>query len=203
MNITVSKIKALNPCGDRFNNFTTHYPDFNGSLRDFLNLDNITYSDKAWVFVRLATHVQNVRWSILCASSCLENFESLCPDDKRPRQAIEAADAFALNPSEENKIAARSAARSAADAADDASWSARSGAARSAAWPAAWSARSAAARSAFAYSASDYAVDAGNAALWAARSARLAFAYSAADSASSEAQQEELNLQFMVEACRE
>lgn len=174
MIITTSKIKALEPCEDSFNNFTKHYPDYNSDLINFLNLEDITYSDKVWVFVRLATHVQKVRWSILCAESVLQNFESMCPNDDRPRKAIEAAEAVAINPSEENRQAAYSAANAAYSAANSA---------YSAAYSAAHSAT---------YSTANAAANA----VYSAFSA-------AADSAAAEKAQEELNLLFMVEACRE
>ncbi len=85
-----------------------------------------------------------------CAEYCLKNYEDLYPDDKRPRQAIEAARAYSKNEiTLEQLKMARSAARSAAESAESAPWSARS-AAESAAWlaesaaeSAAWSAESA------------------------------------------------------------
>ena len=103
----------------------------------------------------------SVLFSIYCARLCLKNFEKEFPDDKRPREAIEAAEKYVKNPTAKNKLAARSAAESAelaesaarsaarsaesAELAELAAWSAWS-----AAWPAwpaelaAWSARSAA-----------------------------------------------------------
>lgn len=102
-------ILTLKPCKDRFNNFITNYPDFNGDLKDFLYLDNITYSDKVWVFTRLATHIQNVKWSLLCAESIIHLYETKYPKDNRPRLALETANAFILDPSEKNKDAANAA----------------------------------------------------------------------------------------------
>ena len=72
----------------------------------------------------------SVLFSIYCARLCLKNFEKEFPDDKRPREAIEAAEKYVKNPTAENEVVA---------------WSARS-----AAWPAwpaelaAWSAELAA-----------------------------------------------------------
>ena len=90
------------------------------------------------------------------ALSCIENFEKEFPDDKRPREAIEAKRKFIDGEITEKELrsarsaarSARSAARSAAESAESAAWSAARSAARSAAesaaWSAAWSARSAA-----------------------------------------------------------
>ena len=60
-----------------------------------------------------------VRFAMYAAQSCLENYEKRYPNDKRPRAAIEAAEKYIDNPTEENQSAAsaaQSAARSAAKA---------------------------------------------------------------------------------------
>lgn len=86
------------------------------------------------------TKRDSVALAIYAAELCLKNYEDAYPEDKRPRQAIEAAKAWLDNPCEETESAAWSAAESAAwSAARSAAWSAAS-----AAWSAAWSARSAA-----------------------------------------------------------
>jgi hypothetical protein len=72
-----------------------------------------------------------VELAVYSARLCLKNFERKFPNDKRPREAIEAAENYVKNPTEKNKSAARSAAESA--------WSAAQSA-----WSAAESARSAA-----------------------------------------------------------
>ena len=221
MLITTEKIKALKPCRYRFDNFETNYPNYSGSLIEFLALENITYSDKVWVFVRLADHLQNVQWSVYCAESVLHNFEKLYPDDKRPRLAIEVSQAFILNPNKES--AAWSAAWSAAESAWSAAWSAAEStwsdeSARSAAWSAAWSdesarsaawsaarsaARSAAESAAESAESTWYARSAESAeSTWSARSAARS-AWFAARSARSEKEQEILNLQFMLLAIKE
>jgi len=60
---------------------------------------------------------QSVAIAIAVASRVLDKFEVAYPDDKRPRKAIEAAQAWLDNPTEENADAARDAAY-AAKAAD-------------------------------------------------------------------------------------
>lgn len=103
---------------------------------------------QAWSEMRIEkayhwTNEDSISLAIYAAELCLANFEKTRPDDKRPRDAIEAAKAYLKNPCEKTRIAA-SAAWSAASAASEvsAAWSAAS-AARSAA-DAAWSAASAA-----------------------------------------------------------
>ena len=136
--------------------------------RVFTRLKQIDRMDWAnWLIVRLMTHEQQIRYAIYAAEQVISLYEEKYPEDKRPRQAIEAARLCLDNPSEENKAAARSAATSAESAATSA---------ESAAWSAAWSARSArsaaesAARSAawFAKSAAEYAESAAWSASWSA-----------------------------------
>jgi len=85
------------------------------------------------------------QFAIDCASYVLPIFEKYCPNDNRPRLAIEAAQAYLDNPSDEN-AQKRAAARAAAgDAAWDAAWAAAGAAAWDAAKAAAWDAAKAAA----------------------------------------------------------
>lgn len=54
MRITMEMIEEMNPCVDRLNNFKTHYPNFDGSLAEFVVLDKISEWDKVWVCRHLA-----------------------------------------------------------------------------------------------------------------------------------------------------
>ena len=121
-----------------------------------------------------------VRFALASARRCLDNFEVKYPEDNRPRQAIEAAEAWVNDQTEEKSSAARSAARSAAWSA---AWSAAESAA-SAAWSAAESAAGCAAWSAA--SAAGSAASAAGSAAWSA-------ARSAAGSAEQKWQSEELD----------
>ena len=64
------------------------------------------------------TKPQAVQIAVECAKHVLPIFEKRRPDDKRPRQAIEAAEAWLKDPSEKN----RGACRADADAADAAAY---------------------------------------------------------------------------------
>ena len=87
--------------------------------------------------------------AIYSARLSLKDFENKYPDDKRPRQAIEAAETVLKKDNKETRSAALSAARSAAlSAARSAALSATLSAARSAALSAAWSGAESAAWSA-------------------------------------------------------
>ena len=83
MKITIAKVQELNPCKSRFDNFVNNNPNFNGTIEDFLSLENITYSDKIWVCVRLMTKNQKFFWARSIAFSVLEILEKHRPDEKR------------------------------------------------------------------------------------------------------------------------
>ena len=109
-----------------------------------------------WVIVRVMTYDQYVGYAVYAAEQVIDIYEKKCPDDKRPRLAIEAAK-NCIGLKGDAAWAARAAARAAAGdaeaaagdtawvdawAAEDAVW-----AARVAAWAAeaaAWAARAAA-----------------------------------------------------------
>ena len=107
---------------------------------------SIKQDDKqAWTEMRIAKAYEwkkedSVALSIFAAELCIRNFERVYPDDKRPREAIEAAKEWLRNPTSVSESAAESA-RSAASAAWSAASAARSAA--SAARSAAAAARSA------------------------------------------------------------
>jgi len=112
MRITREKIESVNLGANSFNNFIKYYPDFDGDLQAFINLEYVTYSDKVCAVTRLFTRQQNIRWSILCAEPVLHLFEEKYPNDKRPREAIKAAKN--VNTSVTELLAAMDAAKSAA-----------------------------------------------------------------------------------------
>jgi hypothetical protein len=87
---------------------------------------SIKQEDKqAWTEMRIVKAYEwkkedSVALSIFAAELCIKNFEKVYPDDKRPREAIEAAKEWLKNPSATAESAARSAARSAAWSAESA-----------------------------------------------------------------------------------
>ena len=87
---------------------------------------NIIEDDKeVWEKMKIVnayrwTKKDSVELAIYSAELVIENFEKAYPNDDRPRKAIEAAKKYIINPTEENRLAARSAAESAAGSA----WSA-------------------------------------------------------------------------------
>jgi hypothetical protein len=117
-----------------------------------------------------------VRWAVECAKRVLNHYEDRYPDDKRPREAIDAALRWAKNPTETNADAAANAAYAAYAAAYAAD------AAANAAYAAANAAYAAYAADAAAYAA-NAAAYAANAAAYAANAAAYAAAFSKARNA--------------------
>lgn len=189
MRINKQIIEKLKPCQDRFDNFKKHYSDFDDDLKEFILLENISYSDKVWVFTRLATKMQNVKWSLLCASKVLHLFEEKYPNDKRPRKALEFVENWINNPSDAAAYAAYAASAAASSAASSAASASAAAYAASAAFAAA--AASAASSAAFAASAAAYASSAASSA-----------AYAAAYASAARTNEEELNLLMMIEAIK-
>jgi hypothetical protein len=166
--INKTMLESLNPCKDRFDNYLEHYSDFNGSFKDFLDLDKISESDKIWVFLKISSQNQLEFFAWDCA------FQAA---------AYDAAAAYA---------AAYDAA-----AADAAAYAAAAYAADAAAYAAAYAtyaadaAAYAAAAAAYAADAAAYAADAADAAY-----AADAAAYAAAAAAATAARVEEIKRQI-------
>ena len=97
-----------------------------------------------WLIARLFTNKkQKVSYAIYAAKLALPIFEATYPRDKRPRQAIEAAEKYLKNPTKKNKVACKTAGYAAYAAAYGA-WAAADATAAYAADAAYWTARSAA-----------------------------------------------------------
>ena len=84
------------------------------------------YNWANWTIVRLMTHKQKVQYAVYAAEQVIEIFEKKYQNDKRPREAIEAAKAYLKDPSDKNKNAAANAANAAYAAAYAAAYSAYS-----------------------------------------------------------------------------
>jgi hypothetical protein len=65
--INTGIIKSLNPCKNGLDNWLLHYKAFEGDLVEFLDLPNISYSDKIWVAIRVMPRFLVEVFSIDCA----------------------------------------------------------------------------------------------------------------------------------------
>ncbi len=67
MKINTEIITALKPCKDSFDNYLKHYKDFAGTHEDFVELREISRSDKLWVLIRLMPRFEVEVFAIDCA----------------------------------------------------------------------------------------------------------------------------------------
>ena len=90
--MNLQEIKDLRPCIDGWENLIEHYPNWEGAPLDFLKLEHISVEDKQWLFLReeYVPKRELHLYACLCAEQVLHIFEKEYPDDKRPREAIEA-----------------------------------------------------------------------------------------------------------------
>jgi hypothetical protein len=166
MIVTVKWLKEQNACEPGVNRFLKLY-DKQEELKKVINehIKDNTLDWANWLIVQKMTHKQQIRYAIFAAEQVLYLYEEKHPDDKRPRQAIEAAKAVL----KKNNVKTREAAYAAAyDAANAAAY---------AAYAAAYAAYAAANAATYAaYAAYDAAYDAANAAANAAAYAAATYA---------------------------
>ena len=157
MHVTLNQLKEWNVCADGYKDVLEHVGLDYGKDKP-INLSTILksndFADTMWCVDNMElTPDQERDFRLLAcgyADRVLSIFEKTYPDDKRPREAIEAARQFAngeIDDAARAGAAAGDAAWAAAGAAMDAAWAARAAArdaARAAARDAAWAARAAA-----------------------------------------------------------
>ena len=140
--ITLATLERFNACNSGKEWFGAKFPK-GANLKDGLEaaLEDKRHDDANWLLTHIMTRKQRMAYAIFAAEQVIHIYERQYPDDKRPREAIEAAKAVLAHDTKENqeKLAA------ARDATWDAAWDAARAAARAAAWDAAWDAAWAAA----------------------------------------------------------
>ena len=110
--ITSRYLRDIGACQDACEQFKKELNGGHGLSvsKVFTRLEQIKRLDWAnWLIVRLMTREQQIRYAIYAAEQVISLYEEKYPEDKRPRQAIEAARLCLDNPSEENKAAADAA----------------------------------------------------------------------------------------------
>ena len=149
LTLTLEQLKALKPCKEGYSWYSKNIDttDLNIILHKLANQKWVWCK---WLFVKLLRENQNRALAIYCAELTLPTFEATYPDDKRPREAIEAASAYLKGEISEDALQVKRRDASAAYAA------AAYAAYASAAYAAAASAAYAAAASAAAASAANY-----------------------------------------------
>jgi len=132
--ITIEWLESKNACQDGVDWFTKQNKEFESIplLNLLIKKNQLDWAN--WLIVRVMDYSQYVSYAVYAAEQVIDIFEKEFPDDKRPREAIEAAKKCIENPSEENKKeAAMAAARAADSAARAAYWAACAACAASAA----------------------------------------------------------------------
>ena len=146
MKITQKWIKKWEPCEEAVEWIGKQDTTNAFELIEILRRSDVNerYSWLFWAIPRLMkTKKDKVRFAIYCAELALPIFEEKYPNDKRPREAIQAAKDWLEDPSKKTEEAAEDAAEDVAGASRAASWAAAR-TAEAAAW-AAWDAAGAAA----------------------------------------------------------
>jgi hypothetical protein len=120
--ITNEWLKGKNACFDGVKWFDENYPKGSLPIPVLKKLSKEDRFDWAnWTIVRVMTRPQYLKYGVYAAEQVIDIFEKKYPNDKRPRQAIEAAKRVIDNDTEENR---RAAAYAAADAAYAAAYAA-------------------------------------------------------------------------------
>ena len=143
--ITIEWLKSKDACHDGLDWFVEQGKEVEPIplLKLLIEENQIDWAN--WLLVRVMDYSQYVSYAVFAAEQVIKNYEKQYPDDKRPREAIEASKKCIENPSEENKKEAARAANSASySAARAAYWAACAASAASAADSAAWGAVNAA-----------------------------------------------------------
>ena len=124
MKITKRWLEDKGTCPDGIAWFTAQTETDGGAIVRKLmaeypkNGNGLTWAN--WLIVRILPRKKMIRYAIFAAEQVIEIFEAEYPDDKRPREAIEAAKAVLKRNTAKNRAAAYAAAEAAADAAADA-----------------------------------------------------------------------------------
>ena len=117
MKLTKAWMKKNNACQEAFDAWMKEgcEPDVVKVLNRCMELGRFDWAN--WLIVRHMTYKQYVSYAVFAAEQVIEIYEKKCPDDDRPRKAIEAAKKCIENPSAKNKAAAGAAAGAASAAA--------------------------------------------------------------------------------------
>ena len=67
--INTEIIKSMEPCKDRYENWLANYKNFDAYILEFLELKNITATDKIWVSIRVMPRFLVEVFAIDCAFS--------------------------------------------------------------------------------------------------------------------------------------
>jgi len=95
--LTLEKLNELKACEEGVKWFSNQKETFLDKVCYALIEDN-RFSWANWLIVRCMTKKQRVQYKVFAAEQVIHIFEKKYPEDKRPREAIEATKAWVLNP---------------------------------------------------------------------------------------------------------
>lgn len=105
MNITLEKLNKLGACYNAVQWFKQQKTNDIYELFELAKTEN--HLDWAnWYVIQILNKKQKIQYAIFAAKSVLHIYQKRYPDDNRPQKAIEAAEKYLENQTEENKHAA-------------------------------------------------------------------------------------------------
>jgi len=123
MKITNAWLKKWNACKDGVEWFNAQKEtDGIKVIEKLVKEDRVDWAN--WTICQIFDRKQKIKYAIYAAEQVIDIFEKEYPDDKRPREAIEAANKVLESDTKENRGAARYAAGAARYAADAAAYAA-------------------------------------------------------------------------------
>ena len=118
--VTEKRLRALGACSDGKDYVVNNCPhtDSIKVVEWLIKEDKLDWAN--WLIVRVMERKQYLAYAIYSAEQVIDIYEKKYPDDKRPRNAIKAAEKVLKNDTKKNRAAAAaaSAAYAAYDAAD-------------------------------------------------------------------------------------
>ena len=121
MKINRKWLEKFNACTDGKEWYLTNCPENpSEGIKGLMKGDKYDWAN--WLIVRIMNYKQYVSYAIFAAEQVIDIYEKQYPDDKRPREAMEAAKKCIDIPSKKNKQAAYASANAAANAAHAAAY---------------------------------------------------------------------------------
>ena len=118
MELTLESLEKLNPCSEGLAWWkAAACKTVDATITRLLSEEKLDWAN--WLIVRVLTHDNQIRYAIFAARQVLEIYEKQYPGDLRARRAVEAAEEYLADKTEEKRQAAHAAnaAHAAANAA--------------------------------------------------------------------------------------
>ena len=123
MELNLESLEKLNPCSDGLTWWKmAACKTVESTIARLLSEEKLDWAN--WLIARVLTHDGQIRYAIFSARQVLEIYEKRYPGDNRARRAVEAAEEYLADKTEEKRQAAANAAYAAANAAYAAAYAA-------------------------------------------------------------------------------